>query len=311
MKKTIILLIVAHIGIALSENTLNNDNDIVGNRISLLNTIQREADLAIWNKNSLTPEQMQLLLNFSCIAFTIVNAEHKLQEEATFILNMSWYFRYDQESFINNSEHLLTVERSFERFRNLLKAKHTLKQAYGQIEQCINQPENNALADVAQTMAHHATQLVKHFSLAQGSSIKQALTDSMEQLKEAHSMLQMGSGKYQALIEDAYPFEHPYDKELQTMEIAQALAESTIAQQAKQVLQTTEYITNETKQIQGFGALVFYIYYKATYEGMLERTVDENYFSMFFEDNCLISGNSKTHALKEPMVDSNIPLFTR
>lgn len=303
MRKHVFLIIL------ILGNLLADQKDIIGLRITFINTIKREAQHAIWTKNSLTPEQLQILLNFTCVSFDLINAEHKLQEEAMFILLMSWHLRYDREKFINGSEHLLTVERSFERFRNLLKAQQILTQAYEDLEKTINKQENQALADVANTMQSHATQLINYFSSAQSQEIKQILIDSAKHITQTISSLHGGSQTFQALIEGAYPFEHPLNKELQTIELAQKLVESSVAPQSKKLLEVSESIWQETKHIQTFGALVFYIYYKITYEGMLERALDDSYFSMLFENNCLISGDKKTNKLKEPLVDTNIPLL--
>jgi hypothetical protein len=293
MKTKLIFIMLAYSNLIISNTPIT---DIVGNRFTIINTIQREAHHTIWNTNSLTPEEMQLLLNVTCIAFAIVNAEHKLQEEANLILSTAWYFRYDQGSFLNNSsENLLSVERSLERFKNILKAKHILKQAQDEIEKQIRQPEHKALEAITDMMEKHAMQLITYFSRSQGAPIKQALTQCAENLSKIASILKISSESYQELIEDTYALKGQYNTELQTLEIIHHLAESRIVHQAKQIFKSTEYLAHTIKQIQEFGALVFYIYYKITYEGMVNRVIDEKYFSMIFDENCLISGKYRLH----------------
>ena len=172
MKKNIFLVMTLTISTLLAEPHNANED-----RIALLATIKQEAQQAIWNNNALTPEQLQLLLNYTHTSFEIVSTEHKLQEEATFLLLMGWHLRYDRETFSNNPEHLLAIERSFERFKNLMQAQNSLTQTHEQLEEHITKPENKAVAAIAQTMVEHTTQLIKHFSCTQGSSITQTLTE--------------------------------------------------------------------------------------------------------------------------------------
>lgn len=314
MKKSLLLFFVFHCITAFSQesNNINNDinNDIVGSRIALLNTIKQEAEQTIWQDNKLSPEQLNMLLNLSCISFAIVQAEHKLQEEAQFILHMAWYFRYDHEQFFENPEHLQTIERSITRFRNLLKAKHILRESFTSLMKAIEQESaHQNLLEIVNAITQHTTQLVEQFAHQETEAVDEVLKECIEILNNASSIMHMCSGTYQALVDGSYPLEHHQDIELAKIEIAHQGAESTIAQQAKQALEATEYTTQVTKQVQSFGALAFYIYYKVTYDGMMDRGFDEQYFMSIFEDNCIVSTEPESHKLKEPMGDTNLPLF--
>lgn len=284
--------------------------DIVGARIEQLNTIKEKAERVIWHNSTLTPEQLNMLLNFSCVSFALVQAEHKLQEEAQFILHMAWYFRYDHEQFFENPEHLQTIGRSITRFKNLLKAKHILKESFEALEEAIEQdPQHQNLLVIVNEMIQHTTELIQNFARQETETIDEILKECIDMLNSTSASMSNWSNIYQRLIDGTYLLEAHPDIELAKIEIAHEGAESNIAQQAKQVLEATEYTAQATKQIQSFGALTFYIYYKVTYDGMIERDFDEQYFMSAFEDNCIISTNTESHKLKEPLGDTNVPLF--
>jgi hypothetical protein len=284
--------------------------DIIGTRINQLNTIKEEANHIIWQNNALTPEQLNMLLNFSCISFALVQAEHKLQEEAQFILHMAWYFRYDHEQFFENPEHLQTISRSIMRFKNLLKAKHILKESFEALEDTIDQePQHQNLLVVTNEMIRHTTGLIKNFAGQETNAIDEILKECIELIDGASTKLNNWVSIYQRLIDGTYSLEAHPDLELAKIEIAHEGAESNIAQQAKQIMEATEYTAQTIKQVQSFGALAFYIYYKVTYDGMIERNYDERYFMSAFEDNCVLSSDPHSHKLKEPLDDTNVPLF--
>jgi len=287
-----------------------SQHDVVGARIQQLNDIKQEAEKLIWQHNTLTPEQLNMLLNFSCISFALVQAEHKLQEEAQFILHMAWYFRYDHEQFFENPEHLQTIGRSITRFKNLLKAKHILKESFEALEETIDhEPKHQNLLVVVNEMIHDTTALIKNFAKQETDTIDEILKECIEMLDSTSTKLNKWTNTYQRLIDGTYSLEAHPDLELAKIEIAHEGAESAIAQQAKQVLEATEFTNQSIRQLQSFGALAFYIYYKITYDGMLERNFDERYFMSAFEDNCVVASDPSSHKLKEPLGDTNVPLF--
>lgn len=290
-------------------SSLHSFQGVEENRIALLTTIQREAENIIWQQK-LTPEQLQLLLNYCCCSYALVLDELKLVQESAFILPMAWHMRYNNEEPMITPENLLTLERSFIRFSNLYKARAILRTALENFSKELEKTENKIIQDIIKQMKNHCTHLVTYFSNQESQAIEKALEDAATILAHAGNSFAKTSGTYTSLYEKTYPlsYKNPNAHSLETLETALILM-PTIAQEYYQAMHATDLIEKQTKNVQEFGALAFYIYYKVTYDGMKQRGIDDKYFGMLFENNILISTDPKTRTLKEPIFDTNIPFF--
>ncbi|MEX0940784.1 MAG: hypothetical protein WDZ41_05480 [Candidatus Babeliales bacterium] len=296
----------------ISTNILSIDtsNETTTARLSLLRAMQQEAAAVVWEAN-LSPEQLQILLNFTCVTYALINTEHQLQEEGKFIAHMGLQCRYNNDQLLENVDHFSMFERSIDRFRNLLKAKHILGQAYLDLDDVIQNSENNRLLTVIDIIAQHASHLINYIAKQEDKSINQLLNKSIALFKPTQSSIAMTGGTYQALIDNSYPFDDSTKTEVQKITLAQSLAQTTLIENVQKLLTVVDSVSTVMQQMQEFGSLIFYIYYKTIYDGMQERAIDIEYFVPLFEDNCVVALDPTTKILKDPFTDNNLPFFER
>jgi hypothetical protein len=280
-------------------------HDVDDQHVALLESIQEKAEGIVWHKSSLCPEDLQLLLNLTTVAYALLITELKLQEEGNFLVQAAWQARYNQDNF---SEQLM-IARSCERHLNYAKAKYVLNNAYAKLYEQINASPDTDVAIVTKSMMNHAIYLMKAFAKETYPSMQKISQDHAQELQDIANKIAVAYNTHTSLIAGDYPFQTEQDKEIDTIELHQQLADTVLAPITKQLLMQAQEATQISRHALEFSAMSFYVYYTVIQKGMKDRNVSNRYFTALFEDNCVVSADPITHEITQPIIDKNIPLF--
>lgn len=303
MKKLLLFLVASFALQALDES-------FIANRIDALQTIAQEAETVVWRgQQPLTNEQLQIFLNFTCVSYALVYSAYKMRAELKFIGHMSNKIRANFLECVDHPEYISMLERSLVRFKELLKSQQMLQKDYEELDKRIRIPENMNLFAVASSLAHHATHLMYQTADREKETTKKTIADSIGYGDKARTRIHVLTNTLQALYDDNYPFNSVAENmEIEKIEVLRRIAEMS-AEQMESLENLMSSLNASLDVFEEFCALVFYTYYKVTFDGMKKRNVSEQFFVALFEDNAVVAADKKTRTITEPIVDTTKPFF--
>lgn len=277
-----------------------------------LEQVKQEAHDIVWIDHDFTFSELQVLLNYTCLAFALQYVERAMHKESAFIMSSAVYAHAHHDEMAEKPELLRMVERSISRFRNYMQAKKIISETFFNLDSTLQLPGNEHLARTMKAMAEHATRLIRLFCLCKEEAIGEQLEQANESLKKSAHYTAALAGTYRGLLEKVQETGELLGcpNRVYMIDVLEKYATSlSLENTINPVLKGYAAVWQETMNVQEFGALAFYIYYTVVYDGMKARQCDALYFKPLFEDNCVVSVDETSGMLTTPVNDKNNKFF--
>lgn len=240
-----------------------------------LQTLKNEIEETVWHQETLTGEQLQLLLNITTLSLMIVDMEFEYFERSTWLLEASWFLRYfpDEENL-----ETIPLKTKINDLLELLRTKKTCKAELARLIAIINQPEHASTLTILKTMATHATRLVEYCAQQEDTAYHETIMLYKQQLATVTQQLQEAQQHCQSLVEQSDLFKEQYNTETQRRILMHRVLDA-VTENTQELVIATEAAHKEMKEFQQYTSLVFHLYLQTIHDGMKTHHIDQKYFS--------------------------------
>jgi hypothetical protein len=258
---------------SISLNAHNNSSDTF--YAQLQPTIQN----SIWSPNNrLSNEEIQLLANTIYFSLMRAKVEQQIGQQLTVIAHKSVQLKMLDKEVID-----LSVQfNEFELLSRSLKTNLALRTAIATVhEELMEQAmKNQRLFTLIDAMATHATEAITLTAQQVHGDAKQTLRAIQPVYDSVAQQFDIYGNTCEALAVNNYPFS--VDEIMRNLALYNVIETMVDGLDSKidEIQTTIQTLTQHISQLQDKGIELFALYYQTIYQGMIERSFDQNYFEI-------------------------------
>lgn len=234
---------------------------------------------SIWSPdNRLSNEEIQLLANTIYFSLMRAKVEQQIGQQLTVIAHKSVQLKMLDKEVID-----LSVQfNEFELLSRSLKLNLALRTAIATMhEELMEQAmKNQRLFTLIDTMATHATEAITLSAQQLHGDAKQTLRTIQPVYDSVAQQFRIYGNTCEALAVNNYPFS--VDEIMRNLALYNVIETMVDGLDSKidEIQATIQTLTQHISQLQDRGIELFALYYQTIYQGMIERSFDQNYFEI-------------------------------
>lgn len=233
----------------------------------------------IWSPdNRLSSEEIQLLANTIYFSLMRAKVEQQIGQQLTVIAHKSVQLKMLDKEVID-----LSVQfNEFELLSRSLKLNLAARTAIATVhEELMEQAmKNQRLFTLIDTMATHATEAITLTAQKLHGDAKQTLRTIQPVYDSVAQQFRIYGNTCEALAVNNYPFS--VDEIMRNLALYNVIETMVDGLDSKidEIQATIQTLTQHISQLQDRGIKLFALYYQTIYQGMIERSFDQNYFEI-------------------------------
>lgn len=233
----------------------------------------------IWSSdNRLSNKEIQLLTNTIYFSLMRAEIEQQIGQQLTLIAHRSLQLKMLDKEVIDLTEQFNEFELLSRSLKINLAARTTIARVHEELmEQAM---KNQRLFTLIDTMATHATKAITLTAQKLHGDAKQTLRTIQPVYDSATQQFDIYGDTCQALAVNNYPFSvDEIMRNLASYNVMETMIDG-LDSKIDEILETTQKLYRHISQLQNVGITIFALYYQVIYEGMIERSFDQNYFEI-------------------------------